>query len=323
MKKALIIGIDNYPNDPLTGCVNDAKSVAEFIEKNGDGSPNFEVILKENVATRSELLSLIDANFSGNSEAALFYFAGHGIINELGGYIVTPDHRKYEEGVSMDDILKLANKSKIRDRIIILDCCKSGAIAEPNFNDGSITPIKEGISILTACKKDEDADEEVNGHGVFTNLLLDGLRGGAADLKGNISPGSLYAYIDQALGAHEQRPVFKTNVTYFTSLRNVKSQVPVEILRNIIKYFPTPEIEYKLNPSFEFTNAKSVEHNIIEPFANDENVLIFKELQKFQSVGLVVPVKEEFMYFAAMNSDSCKLTALGHHYWRLVKTNKI
>ena len=40
-------------------------------------------------------------------------------------------------------------------------------------------------------------------------------------------------------------------------------------------------------------------------------------------VNLVVPVGETHMYYAAMNSKSCKLTALGVHYWNLVKNNRI
>ena len=50
---------------------------------------------------------------------------------------------------------------------------------------------------------------------------------------------------------------------------------------------------------------------------------IFKNLQKLESVGLVCPVGEEHMYYAAMNSKSCKLTPLGQHYWNLVKSGKI
>ena len=150
----------------------------------------------------------------------------------------------------------------------------------------------------------------MNGHGVFTNLLLDALHGGAADLRGHITPGSVYAYIDQALGPWDQRPVFKTNVTRFTSLRTISPQVPTEILRKIIEYFPSPEEQFALDPSYEDTNTDDVKHSVIAPLAKPENVAIFKHLQKFQSVGLVVPVDAEFMYFAAMNSTSCKLTAL-------------
>ena len=73
-------------------------------------------------------------------------------------------------------------------------------------------------------------------------------------------------------------------------------------------YFPAPQDEHKLDPSYEFTEAAAV----------PAKVAILKDLQKFVSVGLVVPVGEEHMYFAAKNSKSCRLTALGFQYWRLV-----
>ena len=155
---------------------------------------------------------------------------------------------------------------------------------------------------------------EVNGSGVFTSLLIDGLQGGAADLRGYITSGSLYAYVDQALGPWDQRPIFKTNVSKFTSIRSVKPPVPFETLRKITDYFETPEEEFQLDPSYEFTNEKD---------AILENVEIFKDLQKFVANRLVVPVGEEHMYFAAMNSKSCKLTALGYQYWRLVKEGRV
>jgi len=49
----------------------------------------------------------------------------------------------------------------------------------------------------------------------------------------------------------------------------------------------------------------------------------FKILQKLQSIGFIEPVGEEFMYFAAMKSKSCRLTVLGQYYWKLVKNNRI
>jgi len=322
MRKALVVGIDNYPGTPLHGCINDASSFATIIETNGDGSPNFSVKLETTITTKAELKSLIVELFEGSNDIALLYFSGHGTINSIGGYIVTPDYQKHDEGVSMDEILKLANDSKAKDKIIILDCCYSGAFGSPAISGGAAAHIIEGVVILTASRNSESA-LEVNGHGVFTNLLLDALQGGAADLKGNITPGSVYAYIDQALGAWDQRPVFKTNVTRFTSLRTVQPQVSNEILRKIVEYFPSPEEQYALDPSFEDTNKEDVPHQLIQPHANPENVAIFKNLQKFQSVGLVVPVDAPFMYFAAMDSKSCRLTALGYHYWRLVKDKRI
>lgn len=322
MRKALVVGINEYPSSPLYGCVNDASAFASIIENNRDGSPNFDVRLFTNVATKAELKELIIELFEGDSDTALFYFSGHGYIDDIGGYIVTPDFKTYDFGVSMDEILTIANNSKAKDKIIILDCCHSGALGTPKVDGGNKTQIAEGVTILTASR-DYESSLEVNGQGVFTSLLLDALRGGAADLRGHITPGSVYAYIDQALGPWDQRPVFKTNISRFTSLRTIAPQVPITIIRNLVKYFPTPESEFDLDPSFEDTNSPDIEHKVIEPYAKPENVKILKELQKLESVGLVIPVGEEHMYFAAMNSKSCKLTALGYHYWRLVKDRRI
>lgn len=323
MKKALIVGINDYPTAPLTGCENDAYAIKSILDTNGDGSPNFDIELQLNVLTKSGLKTLIIDLFKGDSDIALLYFSGHGYIDDLGGgFLVTPDAKNNDLGVGMDEILNYANASKCKNKVIILDCCHSGAFGSPSNNNNK-ADIGDGITILTASKSDEVSLENIGGHGVFTTLLLEALKGGAADLRGHITPGSIYAFIDQALGAWDQRPVFKTNINKFVSLRQVNPQIPMQTLREIIKLFPTPTEHVDLNPSFEFTNDKTIEHEYVEPYAIPENVEIFKKLQQMNKVGLVVPVDEEHMYFAAMNGKSCKLTALGFHYWRLVKDKRI
>lgn len=312
MRKALVVGLNDYPKAPLTGCVNDAISVGQVLSKNGDGSPNFSVKYVTNVATKSKLRENIEELFKGDNDVALLYFSGHGLVNSTGGYIVTTDYETYDEGISMDTILALANQSSARDKIIILDCCHSGSFGSPALSHGKLTQLSDGLTILTASRSSEVALES-NGQGVFTSLLLDALHGGASDLRGFITPGSLYSYIDEALGAWDQRPVFKTNVSRFTHLRRVEPVIPLVTTRKIIDYFQSPEEEFKLDPSYEFTS--------IQP--NEENVAVFKDLQKYQSVGLVVPVDAEYMYFAAMESKSCRLTALGYQYWRLVTEGKV
>jgi len=311
MKKALIIGIDNYPTAPLSTCVTDANSIANLLKTNGDGSPNFSVKLltSPSLEIRQETLrEAIEELFNGKNEMVLLYFSGHGFIKSTGGYLVTTDARKYNEGVSMNDILELANNSKSRNKIIILDSCHSGALGSPSIMGSNLSLLSEGLSVLTASRDNESAMENV-----FTPLVIDALKGGAADLRGNITPGSLYAYVDEALGAWEQRPIFKTNVTSFASLRNIPPKIPFETMRKITTYFQMPESKHKLDPTYEDT----------EQTATKENIAIFKDLQKFQSVGLVIPVDAEFMYFAAINSKSCQLTALGYQYWRLVNEGKL
>lgn len=318
MKKALIVGIDNYKEvGSLNGCVNDAHDVANVLERNADGSLNFDVKImtatsQMNLVTKNDLEDAIQELFSGNDEIALFYFSGHGYIENNNGYIIPSDIKlPARNGIKMDDIMQWCNQSKIKNKILIFDCCHAGAAGDDKyFNGNSI--IGEGVTILSACTKGQYAIES-NNHGVFTQLLVDALNGSGANIIGQITPGSIYAHIDQSLGAWSQRPVFKTNVQEFVCLRQTIPSISISDLRKIIDIFKNPTEEFMLDPSFEPDCE----------FAKLENNKIFEILQKMTHVNLVVPIGEEHMYYAAMNSKSCKLTALGVHYWYLVKNKRI
>ena len=236
MSRALIVGIDDYPSCPLQSCVRDAKAVAGLLASNADGAHNFDIWLETTPIGKGKLKKNIKEFFEAEDAVSLFYFAGHGFLNEYGGYIVTPDYNNYDEGISMTEILGIVNNSKAIDKIVILDCCHSGYLgSEPDINS-AIVHIGKGVTILTASGPHEAA-AEVNGHGVFTNLLLAALNGGAADLRGEITPGSIYAYIDLAMGPFGQRPSLKSNITKFVSLRTVEPPIPLETLRKLSDYF--------------------------------------------------------------------------------------
>ena len=321
-RKALVVGIDEYPNCPLHGCCNDSEAIKDLLSNHGNGDPNFAVWKKDNVATKGELKELIVKCFEGTADVALFYYSGHGHIDRIGGYLVTPDYTKNDYGVSLHEVLTIANDSKCKERIIILDSCYSGIMGSINTSGQNTTVINEGVTIMTSSRNSQTS-VEIDGHGVFTSLLLEALKGGAADVTGHISIAGVYAFIDKALGPWDQRPVFKTNVSSFTSLRDVQTQVDVSVLRKLTDYFATEQDLYELNPSYEPTNQPAVEHILVEPYANEKNIAIFSDLQRLESIGLVVPVNEEHMYFAAMKSKPCKLTPIGKRYWKLVKEGRI
>ncbi len=321
-KKALVVGIDDYEQCPLRGCCNDADAITTLLSRNEDDSVNFSVRIEKNVKTKGMLRKLIDDCFTGDADCALFYYSGHGHIDSVGGYLVTPDFSEHDYGVSLQEILTIANNSKCKARFIILDSCYSGFMGCINSNGQNTAIINEGVTILTASRSSETSIE-LDGHGLFTSLLIEALSGSAADITGKITSGGIYAYIDKALGPWMQRPVFKTNVTRFTSLRDVVPQVDLCTIRKICTFFQNENAEFSIDPSFEPTNSFEVEHEIIPPYANPANVKVFSELQKLEGIGLIVPVDEEHMYFAAMKSKSCALTSIGKQYWRLVRNNLI
>ena len=63
-RKALVVGIDDYPGCPLNGCVNDAEEIKNLLETNGDGSPNFEVKFAPNIQTKDVKVILISHCFT-------------------------------------------------------------------------------------------------------------------------------------------------------------------------------------------------------------------------------------------------------------------
>ena len=322
MNKALVVGIDKYAQCPLFGCCNDANSIEELLAHNEDGSPNFYVKKRLNVCTKGELKALIRDCFSGDDDTALFYYSGHGHIDSVGGYLVTPDYSRDDWGVSLFEVLQIANESHCKNKVIILDSCFSGFMGSISTDNQNTAVIKEGVTILTSSRNTESS-AEVGGQGLFTALLIEALAGRAADVTGYVTPSGVYSYIDKALGPWEQRPVFKTNVTRFVSLRKVKPRISLESLRRLTEFFIMEDDQMPLDPSYEPTNTPEDKHELIEPYATEEHTEAFSILQEMESVRLVVPVGTKHMYYAAMQSKSCALTALGKHYWKLVSRGMI
>lgn len=310
MRKGLYIGINNYDHvGKLHGCENDAIKIASVLSTHSSGSPNFreKVITTSEIDVGKKLISQeIKSLFSGSCDVALLYFAGHGHFDENidEGIIIPQDYSDPDDGIRISDILNWADKaSGIKNKVIILDCCQAGSAGESSRLKGEVSVISDGLTILTACKKEEYAQEQ-QGHGVFTSLLIQALQGGAADVLGNITPGSMYSFVDSALGPWDQRPVFKTNVSNFVSLKEIEPKVPIDTLRSLSRWFPEAEFIYDLNPTYEPT----------EDDFSEENGKVFLQLQTCNRHGLIEPVNADHMYYAAINSTGCRLTALGSYY---------
>lgn len=324
MRIALIVGINHYEHGTsLFGCVGDAHAVRAVLERHGDGAVNFDCKLLTGTGPtdrvdRNVLKDQVEELFKKQAEIALFYFAGHGHIEATGGYLLATDSRRGDEGLSLSDVLTLANASPARNKVVVLDSCHSGIVGTPPVQ-GDLAALSEGLTVLTASTADQYATEE-NGRGTFTTLLVDALNGGASNLTGDITPGSVYAHVDQSLGAWEQRPVFKTNVRQFVSLRKVSPPIELADLRRITEFFPGPGSEFQLNPTFE-PELKGRDPGMPAPIT--ENTRKFAILQRYNRLNLVIPVGAPHMWHAAMQSKACTLTVLGEHYRRLVEKQRI
>ena len=318
-RRALCVGIDAYTTIPLRGCVSDAERIGEVLRRHEDGSPNFDARLlkapcggRGDAVTRGVLLDQVGELFSNRADIAVLHFSGHGTVNHLDGYLVTQDARQYSEGASMTEILRMANESRADEVVVLLDCCHSGQLGNISEIDNTSALLREGVAIITASRGDQPS-VETEGGGVFTSLVLDALQGGAADLLGSVTVPAVYSYVETALGAWDQRPLFKAHLSRLSPLRRCTPPIEPAILRELPCLFPLPAEDFQLDPSYERTSAMACLARVTE----------FGRLQALNRVHLVVPVAEAHMYDAAMGSKACRLTPSGRYYWRLAKDGRI
>jgi hypothetical protein len=320
-KRALIVGIDYYDSMPdLAACARDAAELRDLLARNEDGSRNYDCRLLASPGgppiTRDVLRAEWQRLFAGFPGDILFYFAGHGSPTEAGGAIATHDGTPADPGLPMNDLIQLANESAAQEVLIILDCCHSGAIGGAGRRRGRRTleqpaRLREGVTVLAASRAAEPA-VEADARGVFTDLLLSALQGGAADVRGHVSAAAIYAYIEQALGAWDQRPLYKSFASQLSAVRRCLPPVPDDLLRLLPTYFPTEDAHYRLDPTYEFTR----------PDHTDEHVAIFKVFKRYRDARLLRTVEGDDIYFAALDGHEVALTPVGRLYWRLARLDR-
>lgn len=316
MRKALVVGINDYSFGALNGCIPDANRMYNFLSRDYDDTPNFtckKLISSDETIDIPTLKQDVIDLFSYDCDVALFYFSGHGSEPRptSRACLVTQDATTHNEGMELNFLMEMANTAKAKEVVIILDCCFSGAVGNSTFLN-NISTLREGVSVLASSHHTQVSMDSSTG-GVFTKIICDALDGGAADTIGLVTVASVYSFADKLLGAWEQRPIFKSYVSKMIPLRKCKPLVALDTLRKLPSYFLNENDEFALDPTFEPE---------AEPKGHD-NEKIFADLQKYNRASLLNPIGEEHMYFAAINSKTCGLSPLGKYYWQLTKGGKL
>lgn len=211
----LAIGVSGYsdPSLRLRFAAADARTVADALARQGEGplySAVNSMVLIDAQVTRSSILRATD-DFLGQAspiDVGVIYMAGHGVRDEaLDRYYFLPANAAAEkpriEGLDMDDFnrqLRMLHRN-LRRLVVILDTCHAGALASgqqaARLGEDLATRLSpaEGLYILAAARSGEQSREIATlGHGVFTQALLDGLQGAAADTDGLVRILGLASY---------------------------------------------------------------------------------------------------------------------------------
>lgn len=155
-------------------------------------------------------------------DLVLIYYSGHGKLDREGNlYLATIDTEIDSleiTSISIQDIQRFIRTSPSRKKILILDCCYAGRVADAFLLKGGVEEQLQqlqsegrGTYILAAstgiqAAKERDGDE----YSLFTKHILEGIKDGKADRddKGEISIGDLYRYsFSQMIDDDSQKPM--------------------------------------------------------------------------------------------------------------------
>ncbi len=312
-KRALLIGVNDYEYfNNLSCCVDDAKQMESLLRTHEDGSPNYfcsRLSSDRDEVTEGSLRAALRKLTGGANQGddLLFYFSGHGMVIDGEGALVTTDAKPNDVGFPMHELLRRVNRCGAGSVMIILDCCHSGEMGNTG-SGGTInqTTLSEGVTILSASSPEQVSQEGLL-NSLFTELIMAALEGGAADIRGHVSVASIYAYVEQALGPWQQRPMYKSYAPRLDPLRVCKPPVPDEVLRLLPSLFRGADAPLKLDPSWEKSEGN-----------DPENVKKF-DLLKILRDARLLDRKGKDLYDLALESGSVRLTPLGRLYWNLAK----
>ena len=225
----LAIGVNEFPNwgknHYLENAINDANLVKNTLQQRS--SKLFEdkisfspYTLDKGKTTKENIEKLIEKirkNVKPN-DYFLFYVASHGFIEKDKYYFAPSDFKRktWENVIKEDQISDYIINIPTIFRIAILDTCHAGKEVEVIKRDIRKLPLgkKEGISVLTAAKSTQTANDKYKGQGLFTYVLAQGLNGLADYNKDNIVDSiEIAQYVKNNVGKISRLEVSKSNTS--------------------------------------------------------------------------------------------------------------
>ena len=177
-------------------------------------------------ATWQKVIEAIETTFAmvQPDDAVFAYMAGHGTV--VGGdyYFVAHNTNVKDipsSGVPLKKIKQAFDASPSQRAFIWLDFCHSGGIIprdlgiEPDDREvisRALEVVQGQGKLIIAASTPEQKAYELGAHGLFTDALLRGLKGEAAN-QGEVTVNSLYDYIDRQMGGERQRPMMFGQMT--------------------------------------------------------------------------------------------------------------
>ena len=226
---ALVIGVDRYRDgniSPLRGAANDAGTLATALKQYAGFPPDQVVLLatdqpEERQPTRINILAYLSnlASAVPKDGLLLVSFAGHGIERGGQAYLIPSDARLTndvslleESAISVERMHNRIRAANVAQVMILLDACRNdpgGRADAPNllteaytrgFNFDVRNREVQAFATLYATAVGQRAYEyQEKKQGYFTWAIVEGMKGGAANERGEVTLARLVGYVQDVV----------------------------------------------------------------------------------------------------------------------------
>ncbi|MGB9823251.1 caspase family protein [Thermodesulfovibrio sp.] len=229
---AVVIGINKYKNPKLElkYAVSDARLFAETLKQ--IAGPLFQRVeiklltTKEETTKESIKKALEQMKAVSPDDVFVFYVASHGTVDEGEYFLITSNvgslstFRLKEDALTQTELKELIANVPSTKKMIVIDTCNAGKLGEAlqvamltrGMSEETAVKILSravGSTILSASTSLQEALEGYQGHGLFTYVLSEGMKGKAdMDRDGFIKTLELANYVDSEVPALAEK-VFK------------------------------------------------------------------------------------------------------------------
>jgi hypothetical protein len=222
---ALIVGVDQYADTQITtlgGASNDAKALADALVKYaGFQEENITLLTSteatERQPTRGNILRRLSnlASVVPPDGMLLFSFAGHGIERD-GRAFLLPSDAQVNDDVDLLEMTAI-NVGQVKERIkkigvgqvlILLDACRNDPAGRANADnpltenftrglgfDVANREVRAFVTLYATAVGQRAYEYKERKQGYFTWALVEALKGGAANAKGEITLAGLVKYL--------------------------------------------------------------------------------------------------------------------------------
>ena len=186
---AALIGVGSYaelPDLPQVSAGLDELARLLTDPVNGGFAPGRSTVMSDPV-DRTEVMDVVHRAAQSAEDTLLVYFAGHGLYDSVSGELslaIRPTRPGFlHTALLFDDIRMAVTASAARRKVIILDCCYSGAAVGAGLPGVlNLEPYRDGITLLAASATFAAAPQGAV-HMAFTGeiirVLKNGLEGGS------------------------------------------------------------------------------------------------------------------------------------------------